>query len=116
MINAELSFLGDFTAALTLIFISLENVVSDFLRYGDSWGFVHVLVSRKGAKEQRRKGKSYDVVSLIIRRKSSRGDSGSLISAISGSSGQNSRVTLIFIFPFCHSPELNLRISHSIPS
>ena len=101
MINAELRFLEDSTAALTLIFISLENVVSDFLRYGDSWGFVHVLVSRKGAKEQRRKGKSYDVVSLIIRRKSSSGDSGSLISSISGSSGQNSRVTLILTFPFC---------------
>jgi hypothetical protein len=43
MINAELSFLGDFTAALTLIFISLENVVSDFLRYGNAWGFVHRL-------------------------------------------------------------------------
>jgi hypothetical protein len=34
--------LGDFTAALTLIFISLENIVSDFWGYGDSWGFVHV--------------------------------------------------------------------------
>ena len=101
MINAELSFLGDFTAALTLIFISLENVVSDFLRYGDSWGLVHVLVSRKGAKEQRRKGKSYDVASFSLRCISIRGDSGSLISSISGSSGQNSRVTLILTFPFC---------------
>jgi hypothetical protein len=120
MINAELSFLGDFTAALTLIFISLENVVSDFLRYGDSWGFVHVLVSRKGAKEQRRKGKSYGVVSFIILRKSSRGDSGSLISgitSISGSSGQNSIDTsrLILTFPFCHPSERNLSISHGIP-
>ena len=101
MINAELGFLGDFTTALTLIFISLENVGSHFLRYGDSWGFVHVLVSRKGAKEQRRKGKSYDVASFSLRCISIRGDSGSLISSISGSSGQNSRVTLILTFPFC---------------
>ena len=98
MINAELRFLGDFTAALTLIFISLENVGSHFLRYGDSWGFVHVLVSRKGAKKQRRKGKSYDVASFSLRCISIRGDSGSLIS---GSSGQNSRETFILIFPFC---------------
>jgi hypothetical protein len=41
MINAELRFLEDSTAALTLIFISLENVVSDFLRYGNAWGFIH---------------------------------------------------------------------------
>jgi hypothetical protein len=43
MINAELSFLGDFTTALTLIFISLKNVVSDFWGYGNAWGFVHRL-------------------------------------------------------------------------
>jgi hypothetical protein len=43
MINTELSFLGDFTAALTLIFISLENVGSDFWGYGNAWGFVHRL-------------------------------------------------------------------------
>jgi hypothetical protein len=26
---------------LTLIFISLKNVGSNFLRYGNAWGFVH---------------------------------------------------------------------------
>jgi hypothetical protein len=54
MINTELSFLGDFTAALTLIFVSLENVGSDFWGYRNAWGFVHVLVSRKGAESQRK--------------------------------------------------------------
>lgn len=54
MINGELSFLGDFTAALTLIFVSLENVGFDFWGYGDSWGFVHFFISRRGAESQRR--------------------------------------------------------------
>jgi hypothetical protein len=53
MINAELCFLRDFTAALTLIFISLENVGFDFWRYGDSWGFVHIFCLNQDVQDLR---------------------------------------------------------------
>jgi hypothetical protein len=90
MINAEVSFFAGFTAALTLIFIPLKNVVSDFWGYGDTWGFIHVFVSRRDAEAQRGGDEGYDVASFIIRRKSSRGDSGSLITSFSEDSSNSS--------------------------
>ncbi len=86
MVDGEVSFLGSFPAALAMVFIALEYVCPHFFWDGNSRSFAH------------------GVASFILRRISSRGDSGWLISgvcSISGSSGINSRVTLILNFPFC---------------
>lgn len=101
MVDSKVSFLVSFPAALAMVFIALVYVYPHFFWDGNSRSFAHYLVS------------------FIMRRISSRGDSGWVVSgvcSISGSSGINSTLTLILIFPFCQPLAPIFRISQSIPS